>query len=250
MTYFKLTKSKFFKAGIALAVTLLGITNVKAQEDWEYSLSPMYLWATGIEGESQIGPITAPVSIEFEDAVSNLEGIFTIHFEAKKGDHGILANWMHIKLDPESTLPTGASVGVDLTNNVLDVAGFYSFAQSGTLDFLYGLRYTDFSLDATIGPMVPVTVVDDSWIDMFLGLRKHVTVSDRSGFVFRGDIGTGESDFTWSASAIYSHQFSDRISGLAGYKWLDYDYETGVGPTRFTYDVTYQGPLLALLINW
>jgi hypothetical protein len=27
-----------------------------AEEKWDYTFSPLYLWATGIEGESRIGP--------------------------------------------------------------------------------------------------------------------------------------------------------------------------------------------------
>jgi hypothetical protein len=235
---------------LILLTTSLGTTSVQAQDDWEYTLSPLYLWATGIEGESQIGPITAPVDISFSDALDNLDTILTFHFEANKGQHGILANLMHIGLDPESTLPNGATLKTDLTNNILDVAGIYRLNQSDTLEFLYGLRYSDFELEAAIGGMPKATIADESWVDGFIGLRKHAIVSDRSTFIFRGDIGTGSSDLTWSASGIYAYNFNDRFSALAGYRWLSYDYETGNGPSRFTYDVTYEGPLLAAVFHW
>ena len=92
--------------------------------------------------------------------------------------------------------------------------------------------------------------MDENCIDGFVGLRKHAIVSDRSRFIFRGDIGAGDSDLTWSASALYAYTFNDRFSALGGYRWLDYDYETGSGPSRFTYDVTYEGPLFAAVFHW
>lgn len=51
---------------------------------WEYTLAPLFLWAQGIEGDSQIGPTTAPLDITFEDAFDNLEATFTIHYEMKR----------------------------------------------------------------------------------------------------------------------------------------------------------------------
>ncbi len=63
-------------------------------------------------------------------------------------------------------------------------------------------------------------------------------------------IGAGGSDLTWSAYALVGWQFTDWGSLNAGYKWLAYDYETGSGPSRFSWDVTYQGPIAGLVFNW
>ena len=51
---------------------------------WNHMLAPLFLWGMSIDGESQIGPVTEPLQIEFKDAVSDLEAVFTIHYEAKK----------------------------------------------------------------------------------------------------------------------------------------------------------------------
>ena len=233
---------------IILAITI--VTQVSAEEEWEYMLSPLYLWAVGLEGESQIGPITAPVSIEFSDAVNNLDSILTFHFEAKKGQMGMFADAMHISLDPESTLPNGAPVAVDLTNNIFEVGGIYRFSQAESLELLYGLRYSDFELDAAIGPMPQATIADESWIDGFVGLRKSIPVSDKGTFILRGDIGTGDSDLVWNAIGIFDYRFKEKFSALIGYRWLDYDYETGSGLSRFTYDIAYEGPVLGAVFYW
>jgi hypothetical protein len=63
-------------------------------------------------------------------------------------------------------------------------------------------------------------------------------------------VGAGGSDLTWSAYALVGWQFTDWGSLNAGYKWLAYDYDTGSGPSRFSWDVTYQGPIAGLVFNW
>ena len=52
--------------------------------EWEYSLAPLFLWAQGIQGDASVGPTRAPLDITFKDALSNLEGTFTVHGEMKR----------------------------------------------------------------------------------------------------------------------------------------------------------------------
>ena len=221
-----------------------------AQDKWEYTLAPLYLWATGIEGQSQIGPVTAPLDITFEDVLDNLESIFTIHFETSKGNWGILADITQIGLAPQSTLPNGAPIATDITNNIYELAAIYRPDPDGVWEFLGGVRVTEFEIDAAIGPSPKMKLADESWLDGYVGIRATAGLSEKASFSFRGDIGTGDSDLVWNVLAKFDYRFAKNFSALAGYRWLDYDYETGSGASRFTYDVTYQGPVLAAVFNW
>ena len=78
-----------FKGHILLIAALFSMASINlsyadggasTNGEWEYSLAPLFLWAQGIEGSSTIGPVEAPLGITFKDALSNLEGTFTIHF--------------------------------------------------------------------------------------------------------------------------------------------------------------------------
>ena len=244
-------KTKAWKLNLA-ALFLVGATTpaANAQDKWEFTLAPLYLWATGIEGESQIGPITAPVNITFSDALDNLESILTLHFEANKGQWGVIADTMHIGLAPESTLPTGAALAIDITNNIYELGGIYRPNPSGAVELLFGVRASDFKLETTVAPAPKRTIADESWIDAYIGLRAAAQLSEKWKFMIRGDIGAGDSDFVWNAVATIDYRFTKNFSVLAGYRWLDYDYETGTGASRFTYDVTYQGPALAAVFYW
>lgn len=48
----------------------------------------------------------------------------------------------------------------------------------------------------------------------------------------------------------FRYRFNDWGSVFAGWKWLDYDYETGSGLNRYAYDARQQGPLAGLSIHW
>lgn len=240
---------KIMLASSFLAASI-GSANAETESEWKHTLVPMYLWGAGIEGTSQIGPVAAPVSIEFSDALDNLDTALTFHYEANKGKLGLMVDFFHLSLAPKSTLPNGAPVNVDLTNNIWEVGMIYRPDNVKGLDILYGLRGMEVQLDVGVGAAPQKSLADRDWIDVFVGLRKHVALSDKISFTGRGDIGTGDSDLVWNASLLFDYRFNKTVSMFGGYRWLDYDYSTGSGREHFSYDVTYQGPAIALRFDW
>ncbi len=238
------------KSVLLSSLLLAGIGNAQAESEWKHTLVPLYLWGAGIEGTSQIGPVAAPISIEFKDALENLDTALTVHYEANKGKLGFMVDYFHLSLAPESSLPNGAPVSVNLTNNIWELGMIYRPDNAKGLEVLYGLRGMEVNLDASIGPSPEKTLADRDWIDVFVGLRKNFALSDKVSFMARGDIGTGDSDLVWNASLLFDYRFNKTVSMLGGYRWLDYDYETGSGREHFSYDVTYQGPAIALRFDW
>jgi len=234
-----------------LPVLLLGSfsTPAIAQDKWEHTIVPFYLWMSGIEGQSQVGPVSAPVSIEFSDALEHLETAFTIHYEANKGQWGVLADFYHLGLTPDGTLANGVPAGVDLANTIYELGGIYRPGPEG-LNVLFGLRGIDLTIDAGIGGSPRRNLVDETWLDAFVGIRQIVAFSEKTSFTFRGDIGAGDSNFVWNAALMLNYRFNDRVSMFGGYRWLDYDYDSGTGRDRFAYNVTYEGPAIALRFDW
>ena len=56
-------------------------------DEWQFALSPLFLWGMNLDGTTAIGPVTAPLELDFKDDVfENLAAAFTVHFEAKKND--------------------------------------------------------------------------------------------------------------------------------------------------------------------
>ncbi len=221
------------------------------QRGWNYTAA-VYLWATDLKGSSTVGQATVPVEIAFSDAVESLDSAFTFHFEMQNDRWGWFLDINHIGLTPEGTLPlpTDPTLKIDMTSNIGELGGTYRFPNLESLEVLGGLRYTEFKLDLAIGERLAGTVVDEDWVDAFLGLRYTGQLSEKFAVILRGDVGAGSSDFVWNAIGSVNYSFNNLFSVLVGYRWLDYDYETGEGADFFAYDIRYQGPVIAAVFNW
>ena len=54
----------------------------KSDDDWHFSLAPLFLWGMGIDGRTAIGPAEAPLDIEFKDALENMDAVLTFQAQA------------------------------------------------------------------------------------------------------------------------------------------------------------------------
>jgi len=241
-----------FATAFILGVIAPAGAQEKGPDDWQYTFA-VYLWGYGVEGNVGVGPVTAPVNITFSDALDNLASAVPLHFEAQKNQWGFLLDFMHLGLDPSASLPGGASLNVDLTDNIFELGGIYQPANSRYFQLLFGVRYSQFKLEGNVPGVASRTIVDENWTDGFVGGRFIVPFGNKNNWRFRarGDIGAGDSDFVWKALLGIDYRFSNRIVGLLGYRWLHYDLDNGEsGRNRFTYDVTYEGPAAALIFTW
>ena len=243
-----------------LLITLLGVAaptqSAEQSDDWEFMVAPLFLWGMGIEGTTSIGPVSAPLDIEFKDALENLDGLFTIHFEAQKRDLALFAEYQYVNLGPEAQLPTGAKVNVSFKNTMAEFGAGYRVAgnDSNDVEIIGGTRYVKQELNASGLPSPPLPIsslgTKESWWDVFVGGRVTSQLSDRWKFVGRADVGTGGSDVTWNLVGMFDYRFRDWGSVFFGYKWMDFDYEDGSGVNRYAYDATQQGPLAGLAFYW
>ena len=246
----------WIRSGLLALTLALGAGAAWAEEEksseWEYVLEPLYLWGMSIDGTTRIGPATVPLNIEFSDAVEDLAGIFTFHFEGRNPRWGYYVDFSWIKLTPESTLPTGRPLNVDFRNPLIEVAGLYRLGTPGVSPWwlVGGLRYMRLDLDVTGIPSPPLPFstlsVKEDITDAFIGARYADKLSERWDFMAQGDVGTGTSELVWSAKLLFNYHFTKSFGAIAGYRWLDYDVEK----TDFAYDAMMSGPLLAVQFRW
>ena len=222
---------------------------------WQNTLAPLYLWGVSMSGTMTSGPIKAPLEIEFSDAVSDLEGIFTLHYEGAKGNWGVIADYSFLNLGPSAEIPgTPAVLSVDMKNTIAEVAGLYRFGPNNPWQLLGG--YRSYKLDVTISglpmPPLPVSqvVIEETINDFFFGGRYMGKIGNKWSFLGRADVGAGDSDLVWNAVLAFDYRFTKLLSGLVGWKVLDYDVDTGSGANTFKYDMRHSGPLLALAFRW
>jgi hypothetical protein len=222
---------------------------------WQNTLAPLYLWGVSMSGTSTFGTATLPLEIEFKDAVSDLEAIFTFHYEGAKGNWGVIADYSFLNLTPTMQVPgSPVEINVDMKNTIAEFAGLYRFGANNPWQLLGGVRsyVLDLSLSGIPSPPAPVTqiAVKETINDFFVGGRYVRKINDKWSFLGRADIGAGDSDLVWNAVLTFDYRFSPLLSGFVGWKVLDYDVDTGSGASTFKYDMNHSGPLLALAFHW
>lgn len=267
---------KFIKighiAGITLLLTLSNI--VLAQDDndqegtsngdWEFALAPLFIWGMGISGETTMGDSTAPLNVQFKDVFSNLDAIFTLHFEARKDKWTIFSEIQYANIGPDidaSLGPVSIDAGIGFKNTMFELGGAYAFreTQNTRWELLGGIRYTDQDVKVdgiiTLPPPVNERDIDirdgDSWSHAIVGTRFTGIMSNEWTFIARTDIGYGGSDNkAFNASALFDYRFNNWGSAFVGYRYLKYDYDNGKSEGTYAYDAYQSGPTLGVQIHW
>ena len=272
MNKFKLRKKFGQIAAIALLTSSSSIAlaqsdadqNVSDNGDWEFTLSPLFLWGMGISGDATIGDATAPLDLSFGDIFSNLEAVFTVHFEARKDKWTIFSEVQYVDLGPEVTVSMGpVSIVADIgfKNTMIELGGAYAFreTQNTRWEVLGGIRYTDqdIHVDATLTFPPPIDEQNiemdggDNWSHAFVGARFFGTMSDKWTFIARSDIGYGGSDnAAFNAAVMFDYRFRNWGSVFVGYRYLNYDYDNDKTEDTYAFDAYQAGPLAGLTIHW
>ena len=222
---------------------------------WQNKLAPLYLWGVSMSGTSTFGTNTVPLEIEFKDAVSDLEAVFTFHYEGTKGHWGIIADYSYLNLTPKAEIPgTPVQLNVDLKNTIAEIAGLYRFGPNNPWQLLAGFRSYDLDITVNNLPQPPAPVsqiaITETINDFFIGGRYMPRINDRWSFIGRADIGAGDSDLVWNVLAAFDYRITKLLSVFGGWRVLDYDVNTGSGPSTFKYDMNHSGPVLALAFHW
>lgn len=237
---------------ICIAVPSIAADAKASEDEWHFTLSPLFLWGMGIDGSSTVGSEELPLQLDFGDVLDNLDAVFTIHFEMQKGDWTIFAEYQYVDLEPSVSTPSGVEAGIGFVDQMGELGVAYRVATLGIndLQILGGARLTSQDLEVQLGPGIQLLDISESWVDGFVGMRVFTHISDNWTFIGRGDIGAGGSDFVWNLVGMVDYQFKDWGSVFFGYRWLDYDYSSGSGKNYYAYDALQQGPLAGLSFYW
>jgi len=230
------------------------------QKNWEFNLTPLYLWGASMNGEMTVQDRTQSLELDSGDIFDNLEAVFTLHFEGLyKKKWGFLFDVSYINISNSGTLPGpgAANMNLDFENIMTELGGIYRFYEKGPHIFecLGGARFTnlDSEINITSGPPPVPRKIDakQEWWDPILGLRYKWQISEKWMLTLRGDIGVGfgagdTSDFTWNAIGLIHFQPWKHVGFFGGYRALYVDYETGSGINTFKYDMLMHGPVFAV----
>jgi hypothetical protein len=250
---------KFVRRIAATAVAgaaLLGAGSAAAQSQAdELSFrATIYGWFPGISGTTEFpsGGSGPSIEVNAKDLLENLKMAFMGTFEVQSGKWGGLVDWFYADVGADKsgtrdfvihgqTLPSGltANLSLDVKTNIVTLAGTYSFVNSPSYStgLVFGARML--SMDQTLnwafngtGPLGlarsgTAEISTTNW-DGIVGVRGRARFgADKRWFVpYYGDIGTGNSKFTWQAmlGVGYSFGWGDLI---AAWRYLDYEFKSG-----------------------
>ena len=166
-------------AGVAsvLGLVLIGFpASARAQSDgWEVVLAPYVLFGS-LTGDAAVGPSgPTPVDLGFGDLVENLELGAMVRAELWKGQWGVLADLLFLRLGSDITLPTTSVLDIELNEVVVEGLVGRRFDGPGRRsDVFAGIRYWDLDLDLDLvltgGPGAGFDL-GDSWVDPVIGGR-------------------------------------------------------------------------------
>ncbi len=66
---------------IALVSTMADGEEPNSNDNWDFSLAPMYLWAVSINGDQTVNGVEVDLDVPFSEIFDNLNGALTFHFE-------------------------------------------------------------------------------------------------------------------------------------------------------------------------
>jgi hypothetical protein len=213
-------------------------------EGWDWMVAP-YLWAASIGTDVRAEVPPADTETEFSDIIDKLDGAFLLHLEGQ-GDHvGVFADLIFLGVAGDQDHPLSHSES-DLDTWLIEAAGVWSPGddRSRGLGLFAGLRYVDVDLSVEVDPINPLFDTatiggNKGYSDLMVGARYTLALSERWGLTLRGDGSFGDTEGTWSASAIAQYRTGNG-GWLFGYRHLSVEIKTGDSTT----EITMSGPAI------
>ena len=233
--------------GTLLVVVAAVSGQAMAQDSaWDWQFTP-YLWGAAIDGDVAIGPIGREVDVEFSEIVDVLAGAALFRVEGGNDDHGLITDFVWLRLEPEDEIATVGGVAAAEFDTVMADVGYVR--KLDRIDLELGARYWDFELELDPA-LLPEIVRDDSWVDGYVGIRLVREIGSNWLWQTRLNVGAGGSDSTFGAETHFARRFDNDNALVIGFKALDVDYSNdSVGGTPFVIDTMFLGGTIGFMFD-
>jgi hypothetical protein len=248
-------------AVLCVSPALARTDSSESQDQWQFS-GAIYLWGSDIGGNTVRG---SEVEVGFSDLVDNLEMGFMGAFAARKNNWSFLTDVVYLDIGVDKTVdlsvpigpiqvPVTTSADLDLQGLVLHFAAGYGLYSEGKsrLDLIGGVRHvaldTELFLELeSLGPGQSRTISDSltAW-DGIVGLKGHASLGERWYMPYYVDVGAGDSELTWQASAGIGFRAGSVWDLALVYRHLEWDFDS----PRLIDDFNISGPLLSVTFRW
>lgn len=249
---------------LAAWVVLALSTTIQADE-WEWTAVP-YLWgaAANLDIEVNDDPVFGG-DLAFSDLLDKLEIAGMLHFEGRSGRTGFFVDAAYLSLADATTtspnpplFPDGAAVDSEVEMGRYEAAGFYRLkGQAAGFDLFLGIRAID--LDEQVGitrstptPAATSESLADTLLDGFLGARFGMPFAKRFWFHVRGDVGTGDTEMSFTANAgVGMWLGKSRKYGLdLAYEHFEFEVESGGDVVTVKSEFQLSGPIAGFVLRF
>jgi len=246
---------------ILAVCTLCNVSAGSSADEWSFQLEP-YVMATAIEGDASLGRINgAPVDVDFDTILDNLDSAAMLHFEALHlSGWGLSLDYGYMDLGSKKHNEQGSSASASVRQGVLEGLGIYrTELANGSLDYFAGFRWwdNDLGVDINVNALSGGGLNRDikfDWIDPVVGIRWLHNINDDWTFLAQTDIGGMGigSDFTASVQTGVQYEISELMSLDVKYKatWVDYKEGQHGQADYFQYDTVTHGLIIGLVFKF
>ena len=248
-------------------------------EDFRFIFQSQWWLPLKIMGPVDVGRTRTDVDIDLGTLLDDLRFVVEGGFEYTNDQWSFLAwgLYLNVGTDVETTVPGSGDpdlprgpftldTDMDFKMTLVDLAlayrvGDWSLGSSETatwgLDVTAGMQFwfTDLQVSERFpGGFDPGIDEQDQWGDLTVGGRVVFNCSDQLNASVRGQVGgfdiSSSSKLTWYVQAVGEYKLTPQIGLVAGYRYLDLDWEQGSGPSKIAYDWEIHGPIIGVNIHF
>jgi len=239
------------KTSLALSFLLLsGALYANESDGWKQDLS-LYGWLPSLNGTLKFKVPSSPDESTDANAIDSLDSVFMGSYEARKNEWSFLADLIYLKMSGDTQgLNSNVNWNLELTAKLYGFYAGYNVYDINDMkvDIIGGVRYFSLELDATrsggvIGNGTLSTSVDN--YDAVIGVKGEYNVNAQWYVPYQFDIGGGDSDLTWQASASVGYRFGWG-DVIATYRYIHYDK----GDSLLLEDFNLYGPKLGVVFHF
>ena len=240
-------------------ITLLLLAAAPAIADEPWTDLGIYLFATGIEGEARIRNVTTDVDVGFDDILENFDMGYMGYIEHRRDQWSFIGDLAYLRLAADDSTASDNLVQIELDAELTQtvIEGFvgyrilerdYDSAGLG-VDLLVGFRRTELEIDLSAEAALlnlsrsRSRSREEDWTDTVLALRMQYGGRRGWGSSFWIDVGDGSDSSSEQFMALASYRGGGNWQYFGGYRYLNLEFDTGSGSSRFAVDLDYSGPM-------
>ncbi|MFA9421901.1 MAG: hypothetical protein ACERLB_17305, partial [Gammaproteobacteria bacterium] len=144
--------------------------------------------------------------------------------------------------------PLPLPIDVNLEGTVFHLAGGYNlYQEKSSLDLIFGARNLDLDLGLSTVTTGPVSLSrSGNNLDAIIGVKGQLTFSKRWYLPYYVDVGTGDSDLKWQATAGISFRAAKWVDLALVYRHLEWDFDSD----KLLQDISFSGPAFGAIFRF